>query len=485
MSFFKKITFFLVSIIFILSLFFVGKILAQSNINLRGWAWFSNFGWVSLSALNHFGSPPADCSGQNNSAYGLILKPDRSLCGWAYSSNFGWVCFGSSCLGLPQEFGATIPPGGWQAQVIEESGNFVVYGWAKALFLGDEGWLSLNCKNDEFFSIGSSHCFQSNYKTLYDSTVPTLAGFSWNNNDNNRGAGWLGFNPEVYDQPWLETKFGDIYAKGGISAVKPPPLGYANATYQILANGNIINFSSLQCPDLPCNWIDPNFGPIDFPSPTNRYTNILGRLDLDGLITKVNGNLNKYGQEIVDIDQAIDIGFPNGILGGKIYYHLGDLDINVALEFRSGSAYNSNDSGAGTVIVNGDLNIYADVDYNNQFVIQRLINLASLAWIVKGNIYISSEVEKLAGAFVSLGAEGCSDPSCGVINTGAFTSPDKPLEVSGLMIARQFYFQRQYLSALRGAERIIYDGRILANIPPGLEDFAGALPIWREGIFTP
>lgn len=487
----KKIIILLVGAIFILVFFGAAELLAlpplPANVNLTGWAWSSNFGWVSLSAQNHGGPPPADCSGQTAASYGLILKTDYSLCGWAYSSlkinslNFGWVCFGASCIGLPPEFGTAVPPNSWYAQVNEESGKFVVYGWAKALFLGDGGWFSLNHYNDQIVAgCGEYYCPEFNYETLYDVDNHTLAGFAWNGNDNNWGIGWLGFNPEVYDYPWLETKYGDVYAKEGVSATRPPPLGYANATYQILANGNIVNFSSLQCPGLPCDWIDPNFGPIDFPLPTNRYTNILGRLDLGGLITKVNGNLNKYGQEIVDIDQATDIGYPNGILGDKIYYKNGNLNINDEMSFKNGSGY---ESGAGTVVVDGDLYIYADIYYNNQPLIQRLINLASLAWIVKGNIYISSDVQRLAGVFMALGQEGCVGPVCGLIDTAAFALPDKPLEVSGLMIARQFAFSRQYLSPSKGAERIIYDGRILANIPPGLEDFAPALPIWREGIF--
>jgi len=50
-------------------------------------------------------------------------------------------------------------------------------------------------------------------------------------------------------------------------------------------------------------------------------------------------------------------------------------------------------------------------------------------------------------------------------------------------MARRFNFERQYLDQLEGSELIIYDGRLLANTPPGLGDFAQALPIWRSGVF--
>lgn len=55
-----------------------------------------------------------------------------------------------------------------------------------------------------------------------------------------------------------------------------------------------------------------------------------------------------------------------------------------------------------------------------------------------------------------------------------------PLRVSGLFIARGYHFDRKYTKNLEGAEQIVYDGRVVANTPPGLADFTKALPIYQR-----
>ena len=49
-------------------------------------------------------------------------------------------------------------------------------------------------------------------------------------------------------------------------------------------------------------------------------------------------------------------------------------------------------------------------------------------------------------------------------------------------MARKFNFERQYANFEVGSEVIVYDGRIIANTPPGMEDITKALPVWRLGI---
>ncbi|MFH0804907.1 MAG: hypothetical protein V1916_01790, partial [Patescibacteria group bacterium] len=51
-----------------------------------------------------------------------------------------------------------------------------------------------------------------------------------------------------------------------------------------------------------------------------------------------------------------------------------------------------------------------------------------------------------------------------------------PLQVNGLLVARGYNFDRKYTRSLAPAEQIIYDGRVVANTPPGLSDFIAALP---------
>jgi hypothetical protein len=56
-----------------------------------------------------------------------------------------------------------------------------------------------------------------------------------------------------------------------------------------------------------------------------------------------------------------------------------------------------------------------------------------------------------------------------------------PLSVSGLFVAGTGYnFDRKYTKNLASAEQILYDGRVVANTPPGLVDFVEALPVFHR-----
>lgn len=55
-----------------------------------------------------------------------------------------------------------------------------------------------------------------------------------------------------------------------------------------------------------------------------------------------------------------------------------------------------------------------------------------------------------------------------------------PLHVNGLFVAHGFSFDRKYAKELAASEQIVYDGRVVANTPPGLSDFAQALPIYQK-----
>ena len=59
-------------------------------------------------------------------------------------------------------------------------------------------------------------------------------------------------------------------------------------------------------------------------------------------------------------------------------------------------------------------------------------------------------------------------------------SSESPLTVVGLVIARAFGWERSYSNIKQGSERIIYDGRLIANPPPGLKGFAEGLPVIRD-----
>jgi len=457
---------------------------------LLGWGWSSNFGWLSLNRAN-CSYPLESASTFNCSDYDYYVQVDvdNNLKGYAWSSNLGWICFGSACSATP----GAVPSGGWQATVEPAGDNPQVNGWAKAIALGDAGWFSLNCRND-------NSCAVSNYQTLlggeffYENGTEkisnsTLIGFAWNNDTQAVGLGWLQFSPGDVE-PWIQTKLGDIYSRGGLKGSRP--LGTFNATYRILANGSVEFVSSKGSNSL---WVDPNYGLIDFPTPQTRYSNILGQLDLDGLLCSRGQNMpctNKYGHRVFDLADMIDGGEWSTIvsqagqpLGEKIYYYNGDLSLTDDIIFNNGSGFTS---GAGTIIVNGNLTIGGDIVYNQTGDPGKFRNLASVAWIIKGDLIIEPQVENLSGAFVVLGngnqcPDSISQPSnnCGRFNSGVSSNF---LKISGLVIARQFNLQRTAMSPLQGSELIIYDGRLLANIPPGLVNFAQALPIWRQGVFS-
>ena len=258
----------------------------------------------------------------------------------------------------------------------------------------------------------------------------------------------------------------------------------------ILSGGDIQNFIS-------AGGSIENFGQIGFLSPETRYSNILGRLDVDGLsCTPVGSCSNVYGTPVVAFTPA---SFGLNPLGGKIYYFNGDVTLSQAISVLNGSEFFS---GAGTVIINGNLTITQNIAYQSSVSgITRFRNLGSLAWIVKGDLRIAPTVTQLAGNFIVLGDGqsscdtaattvgpercgqifSCYDPATGRQSGAACAAQ---LKVSGLMMSRKFFFDRSFQSKTEGAEIIIYDGRLLTNTPPGLEDFAQALPRFGQNLFT-
>src|SRR3989338_2255202 len=167
---------------------------------------------------------------------------------------------------------------------------------------------------------------------------------------------------------------------------------------------------------------------------------------------------------------------PNNLLDGKIYFRDGDLSIDNPIQFNNALG---DDSGRGLIVVRGNLTINSNITYKDPSVLD-VKNLASVGWMVlddesvtKGKITIAPGVSDLVGAFY---AET-------LISTGtAGANSDIPLNIRGLMLAHEFNFERQYESLTRGAEQILYDGRISVNTPPGFEDISRALPTWRQAV---
>lgn len=427
---------------------------------VSGWLWSSNYGWASLNCDNvYYGTPIRFCPPN----YGWTLNADYTISGWAWDDNLGWLCIGSTC----RAYGLTPDEDFAQAVYSRDSGQVV--GWAKYLNFNQSGWLKL--RGDWCGDLENDMCVR------VDMSSRSLEGFGWAGGRSDSGAaigpGWVQFGGSL-NVPWLETKYGAIYsrARAGSSNTAIAPEGRYNSSYCILASGDIANLSS----GLGCS--EAGYNDFGFPNSSNKYKTISGLIDFDSIL-----NGDEVARQIADVDGNLP-----KVLAGKVYNFSGDgLDnfiIDAPLTFFN--AKNLNSSGAGTIVINGDLRINSNLYYEGNAVSGKISNLASVAWIVKGDLFIDPAVNNLAGNFIVLGRPGvgCPNAGCGRILTGDDSANPKQLVVNGLIMAKEFQFQRFYKAAGEPAEKIIYDGRVLVNTPPGLTDVANGLPVWREALPT-
>ncbi|MFH1030715.1 MAG: hypothetical protein V1770_05665 [bacterium] len=478
---------------------------------MSGWLWSSNAGWISLNDLN--------CLVSNCDIFGFeygvnVRQYDGMVSGEAWSENFGWICFGETCDAW--ELGNA--PDGNTPSALFDGVKFS--GWANIHSLGEEGWFKLQgpavsaagkkgascfdcyydegtkCKScfteisDQNYGLVGNVCYDcslcatsslpyicdgcsscNKYGLIVDSDAKQIYGWTWGGTDNNRGIGWIKayeYNALYEPFAWIETKYGNIYSKQEIDAKSAPP-GRYNATYCIHASGIITEFNTKGGCEITTT---PGYEEILLPNQSNLYTNVLGKIDMAGIVSGRYGEVEIINQSNAKTKHLTKNGDDDEIqdmeLGGKIYYVSGDLTINKELEFSN----TLQGDASGLILVEGNLTILKDIFYDDSGVhppYQRIKDLASVGWIVKGNLTISPEVQQVLGAFYVEGANGIST---GVSNTS--------LTIYGLMVAKKYSFEREYESIVRGSERIIYDGRALINTPPGMEDLTKALPLYKE-----
>lgn len=260
--------------------------------------------------------------------------------------------------------------------------------------------------------------------------------------------------------PWIKTFFQDIYSTGEIRSSHPPPTGQVNATYCLFSvAGGVINFRS--DPTGGCE-TPPPAEPVALPRASSRYTNILGRLDVAGI------RAGTYGP-VIPINNLSEVP---SILGGKIYLYEGGGTLTTSAPVVWGNGV-GNLSGAGTIIIVGNLRLAHDQNYE-ALPVSNFSNLASVGWLVfddgtgtKGLIDIDPAVTSLTGVFYAEGG----------VSTGAGT---QTLRLSGAMISREFNLERTTANPAVGSEEIKYDGRAGINPPPGLSDIAKGLPEIRS-----
>lgn len=352
------------------------------------------------------------------------------------------------------------------------------------------------------------------YGLVFDSNTANIKGFTWGGYETGEGLfglGWVEFSPKFgagFYRSYVSAKYGNIYSGSDIGSDYSiiPPVGYFNATYMIQASGRIVNWVSEQISEVTAEgwfynysidepWMTYFDSPRGFLGPSYRYPkletnygNILGSLDYQGLINGLYGEVEEGLPEVT-------YNNPNVCLEGKVYLVTGDTILEKTYKTDSYKFENCS-NGSGTIIIEGDLTIEGNVKYDSSAVSGGNVELASAAWIIKGDLKIDPSVTRLAGTFIVLGGEvdgnsiECGSDlespvqHCGAIYT-CYTEEDcnQQLKVSGQFLVKNFQLQRTFrgIGELReAAEVIIYDGRNVINPPPGLGDILKSLPRWDQ-----
>jgi hypothetical protein len=177
-----------------------------TTFNVAGYAWSSNFGWVSMNCQNN-----NTCSTNGGYDYGVNINPNTYTCpncphnldGYAWSPNAGWISFRFNG-------GDPNPPDNWRFASTSvycydtncTSGNGCtacfnpetgkIYGWARVLNQGANGWIALGTTSETGIKVDQT------------SASGTFSGFGWNGNtDKAVGLGWLSFN--CNNSPYFNT----------------------------------------------------------------------------------------------------------------------------------------------------------------------------------------------------------------------------------------------------------------------------------------
>jgi hypothetical protein len=222
---------------------------AGASDNVTGFAWSENIGWISFNCTSE-----GDCTND----YGVDIEKDiigtrGNFSGYAWSSNVGWIALerakvcnddNSIYCKVDQDCtdaGATGPCNTVDPDFLPDNyafnsvcancteahnctacynwGDQNVYGWAKILSLGDDGWIKFR---DVSWAEG----------VTIDPVGSEFSGWAWNEDGNGTGIGWISFNSENCDTdddglsdgggecPSAGTPIPDYEVKGDISA--PP-----------------------------------------------------------------------------------------------------------------------------------------------------------------------------------------------------------------------------------------------------------------------
>lgn len=264
---------------------------------------------------------------------------------------------------------------------------------------------------------------------------------------------------------WAKVVTGNIYAFGGFTGTQAPKaLNTQNVKYCLRSNGNIEWTSSENCAQTNIS--------LTLPTGADGYRSQLGFIDLDGI------RKERYGK-VKNISISADIPVD---LAGKVYRYTGATPFELeAKTFMNGKSPDY--KGNGLLLIDGaDLIIKGNIGYaTTDPVVSSLKRLASLGVIVVkntatgagGNITIEPSVTKVSGAFFLEGLFKTSTCAPGCLGTMPY---DSNLKIFGILVARQFSLDRDNNDPMNPAEEIIFDGRAIANPPPGMQDITKSLP---------
>lgn len=499
-------------------------------------------GWISFNKTDT-GTPPA--APYNNGSQSYVSFYDaasRQVSGWARILAFapggtGWVKLRGN---------AVTPPAGTYSMCgdcVDGAGSLANGTGTCSICDVAPGTINYSCNACTGCNGTTETCTAcgacNQYGVSVNESNGKVSGFAWS-----QDYGWLDFtHANYYSTAWVQTRFGDIYSRADIgSGTTPtaPGLSIAsngslcNATYLIQARGTITNFcseSSTFTPPLE----DPlrsgsgadNFG---FPDASSRYTNALGSLDFNKMVTitsasptssscsstgciKTEGT-NVYGEKVIRYtgqtsgvyyltgyettgvsrnDPILGCIFGSQIvtLNDTVYYFDGDLIANDAwssgtcskIIFTNGTTA-TNTKGQGMFVTTGKIVINKQIEYGTTG-FNQLNELASAVFMSKDScVVFDQNASTVVGTYYAGGV--CNWPTDTTKSAGIHivnNVTQSQFELHGLMIAKSFDFGRTYKGTVLNpepAEKVFYDGRIIINPPAGLQDFSLGFPSFRQ-----
>ena len=189
---------------------------ASAGNNVDGYAWSANIGWVSFNCTND--SPV--CGSSN---YGVSIDLTAGhFSGYAWSSSVGWVSFNEA--GAPDYvFNSNCATAGsctaaGNCTACYNWADSKVYGWAKILSMGDNGWIKFNDTWVNGVSINQA--------------TGDFSGWAWNANTDKSGIGWISFNCANDSPPCGSSNYkvaADVNRPPSATALNAPNWSFSQA----------------------------------------------------------------------------------------------------------------------------------------------------------------------------------------------------------------------------------------------------------------